>query len=354
MVRTEGRGERNRRDAVADLVEALRTIGVNASAGAGPGDRGVDMAVRLADGSTITVDVKALVAPSPSEVASLVSRSDRVGTPVLVADRLAPATREALNEAGWGWLDRRGHLRLLAGNLIVDTEVPGSDGPGRSRPVLETDVGLDVACALLAYPDDRLSVRRTVDITGRSLAAVHSALTGLRGAGLTDGSGKPLTPDLFWEVAPRWRPQRTPLGGCPHAGDAPRTDQLGLGLNDDDGAEGWAMCDTVAANAYGAAAVVGGAFPPDFYVPSERIVRVARQLYGDATYDSRQATVAVPPARWACRGRVDTAFLGRDHPWGEWPAVHPVFVALDLAVDPSRGREILDGWTPPEPFRRVW
>jgi len=165
MVRTGERKERSRRDAVTDLVEALRTIGVNASAGAGPGDRGVDMAVRLADGSTITVEVRALVAPSPSEVASLVSRSDRVGTPVLVADRLAPAARDALNRAGWGWLDRRGHLRLLAGNLIVDTDVPGWDGPGRSRPVLETDVGLDVACALLAYPDDRLSVRRTVDIT---------------------------------------------------------------------------------------------------------------------------------------------------------------------------------------------
>jgi len=36
------------------------------------------------------------------------------------------------------------------------------------------------------------------------------------------------------------------------------------------------------------------------------------------------------------------------------PAVHPVFVTLDLAVDPSRGREIIDGWSPPESFRRVW
>jgi hypothetical protein len=126
---------------------------------------------------------------------------------------------------------------------------------------------------------------------------------------------------------------------------------------DDEGVEdieGWAVCDTVAANAYGAAAVVGGAFPPDFYVPTERIVRVARQLFGDATYDGRQATVAVPPAKWGCRRRIDTALLGRDHPWAEWPAVHPVFVALDLAIDPSRGREILDAWTPPEPFHRVW
>ena len=93
---------------------------------------------------------------------------------------------------------------------------------------------------------------------------------------------------------------------------------------------------------------------PTFYVRSGRTVRVARQLYGDAIYETRQATVAVPPVAWACRRRVDATRLERDHRWARWPVVHPVFVALDLALDPSRGREILDGWSPPEPFRRVW
>ena len=314
-----------------------------------------DLAVRLADGATLLVDVKPLVAPSPPEVASLTARHQPAHYPVLVADRLAPASRRELNEAGWGWLDRRGHLRLRTGGLIVDTEVPGVEPSGdRSRPILETDVGRDVACALLASPDERLSVRRTVAITGRSLAAVHAALTRLRDAGLIDGSGKPLTPDLFWEVSPRWRPSRIALGRCPQPADASRTDQLGLGLDDVEDTEGWAVCDTVAANGYGAGAVVAGSYPPDFYVPTERTVRVARQLYGDATYENRQATVAIPPVAWACRRRVDTTRLERDHPWAHWPAVHPVFVALDLAVDASRGREILDGWSPPEPFRRVW
>jgi len=81
---------------------------------------------------------------------------------------------------------------------------------------------------------------------------------------------------------------------------------------------------------------------------------VARQVYGDAAYETRQATVGVPPVAWACRHRVDTGRLERTPPGVRWPAVHPVFVALDLAVDPSRGREILDGWSPPEPFHRVW
>jgi hypothetical protein len=34
-----------------------------------------------------------------------------------------------------------------------------------------------------------------------------------------------------------------------------------------------------------------------------------------------------------------------------WPLAHPVAVALDLAQDRARGREILDDWSPPE---RVW
>jgi hypothetical protein len=38
----------------------------------------------------------------------------------------------------------------------------------------------------------------------------------------------------------------------------------------------------------------------------------------------------------------------------EWPLAHPVFVALDLAQDTGRGREILDAWTPPERWARVW
>jgi hypothetical protein len=37
----------------------------------------------------------------------------------------------------------------------------------------------------------------------------------------------------------------------------------------------------------------------------------------------------------------------------KWPVAHPLFVALDLAQDTGRGREILDAWTPTE-GTRVW
>lgn len=355
MARTSVRQPAEGREAVSDLIEALAALGVEATEDPAE-DGGVDAVVRLVDGSHLLVQVKALVAPSPAEIAHLVRRQSPAHIPLLVADRITPAGREALNDAGWAWLDRRGHLRLRSGTLILDADVPGGDtSPGRSRPVLETEVGLDVACALLAHPTERLSVRHAVQITGRSLAAVHRAVTGLADAGLTDASRKPVTPDLFWEVVPRWRPERAALGLCPSPGDAARSDQLGLGLEDVEDTEGWAVCDTVAANAYGAFAVIRGDFPPDFYVPGGRIIRLALHLYGRAvTYESRGATVAVPPVRWACQRRIDTPQLGRDHPWAEWPVVHPLLAALDLAREPSRGREILESWTPPDPFHRVW
>jgi hypothetical protein len=355
--RTSERSRRSDADAVDDLIAALACLGVEATADTEPEeDQHADLAVRVPDGSRVLVDVKALAGPSPSDVAQLVARVRSDHTPVLVADRLVPASRQELNEAGWGWLDRRGHLRLRSGTLIVDADLPTVNAStDRSRAALDTSVGLDVACALLAHPTEGLSVRRVVDVTGRSLAAVHQALTGLRKVGLADSDGRPIVPELFWEVSPRWRPQRVPLAGLPAAGDASRTQQLCLGLDEPESTVGWAVCDTIAAYAYGAPAVVGGAFPPDFYVAGDRVVRVARQLYGDAiSHEGRAATVAVPPAAWACRRRVDTSKLGRDHPWARWPAVHPVFAALDLAVDPARGREILDDWSPPDPFRRVW
>ena len=37
-----------------------------------------------------------------------------------------------------------------------------------------------------------------------------------------------------------------------------------------------------------------------------------------------------------------------------WPLANPLFVALDLARDPGRGRQILDGWQPPRPWRKIW
>lgn len=321
-------------------------------------DQGVDLIVTRADGIRVAVEVKSLRSPAPADIARLGRRDSETSTlAVLVADRLVPRVRTELSAAGWGWLDRRGHLFLIADGLLIDTDVAPLIAADRSRPTLDTAVGLDVASAVLARPDVRLSVRQLVAYTSRSLGAVHQATRGLTDEGLLLAAGRPLTPELFWEVSARWKPQRVPLAAAPGHDADRRAGQLRLGTDasDVEHGGGWALCDTIAANAYGAAAVVQGDHPPDFYVPDERSVRVARQLLGDPTTAGRRgATVAIPPASWVCQHRVDLAALIPRRRKTSWPAAHPVIVALDLSTDASRGREILDDWSPPEPFIRVW
>ncbi len=320
---------------------------------------GVDLVVVTPDGRRLQVQVKSLRSPAPSDVAKL--RADPPGRDrlsVLVADRLVPLVREQLSAASWGWLDRRGHLFLRADGLLVDTDVPALNATtDRARPTLDTSVGLDVASAILAHPAEKLSVRSVVAFTGRSLGAVHHAMRRLADEGLLGADGRALIPELFWEVSARWHPRRVPLAAAPDGPDDRRARQLGLGADLADATlqAGWALCDTLAANAYGATAVVRGNHPPDFYVPDERTVRVARQLLGDPTTpDRRAATVAIPPVGWVCRHRVYPSSLSTRRGRTLWPAAHPVVVALDLSTDAGRGREILDDWSPPEPFARVW
>jgi hypothetical protein len=346
------------REAVDDLADVVSLLPLSLRVEA-RAHADADLSFTLPDGRRIDVQVKGLRSPAPPDVARLGHRDPGSTTlPVLVADRLVPRVRDELNALGWGWLDRRGHLHLVGDGLLVDTEVgPLVAAADRSRPTLSTDVGLDVATAVLAHPTERLSVRRLVAFTGRSLGAVHHALRGLTDDGLLGPDGRPLIPELFWEVSAQWRPRRTPLAAAPDVGDDRQARLLGLGegAGDPEQALGWALCDTLAANAFGAPAVVRGDYPPDFYVPDERTVRLARQILGDPTTSiQRAASVAISPASWVGRHRVALGVATMRSEQPPWPAAHPVVVALDLSTDASRGREILADWQPPEPFTRVW
>jgi hypothetical protein len=343
--------------ATEDLVEALTKLKLGLTVR--PGDPAADLILELPGGAVMALEVKALRSVTTADATRLIhSLPPDHAVPIVVADRIVPDARSALRGAGWGWLDRRGHLRLAGPGLAIDSEVSpllGDTGRNAGRPALDTDVGLDVGVAVLTQPDRRWSVRDLVAFTDRSLGAVHQALRSLREEGLMRRDGTPLTPELFWELSARWRPARIPLGVCPGPGDARRTDQLDLGLDDIQTGVGWALTDTLAANAFGAFAVVRGNYPPDFYVPDERNLRVSRQLYGDAiSFETRGATVALCPASWACLRRVDLASIRPEHPFAEFGSVHPVIAALDLSTDEARGREVLDEWSPPDPWRRVW
>jgi hypothetical protein len=348
------------RTAAADLAQVLAALPFTWDVALAPAPDGrADVVVTHPNGDRLVFEVRALKAVTPADAARVASAERwRDVYPVLVADQVTPQAGTMLAEAGWGWLDRRGHLLLIAGQLAVDKDIEplkANEDAQPARPTLETSVGLDVAAAVLTAPEEKLSVRRLVAFTGRSLGAVHQAVRGLAGEGLVDGRGIPLAQELFWEAADRWRPQRMSLTEMPALGDASRTDQLQLGLDDIEGKPGWALTDAVAANIFGAPMPVRGDDPPDFYVPDARTVRVALHLYGAAPrFEARAATVAVAPATWVCQRRVDPVTAGRDHRLQHFGAAHPLVVAFDLASDAGRGREVLEQWVPPEPYHRVW
>ena len=72
-----------------------------------------------------------------------------------------------------------------------------------------------------------------------------------------------------------------------------------------------------------------------------------------APWDDCRAVVAVPPTALVTARRVwPTPPQG---PLPFLPTAHPLFLALDLAQDPARGREVLDQWHPDQPgITRVW
>ncbi len=276
----------------------------------------------------------------------------------LVADRISAATRAELRRHGWGWLDFRGHLHLAGRGVFVDAEVPSAKARVEREDPFSGSVGVEVACALLLDPNLPRGVRDLARSLDRSPSAVSQALAAFRRQGLVGSDGTAVIPNLFWETAGIWQPREAHLENPPQPGVGSVNTALQLGIDDVGTQPGWALTGTLAAAAYGAPIAARSDFPPDFYVPNSATLRRATRLLGQAVNaDHRRASVRVALARVICEQRVDPkgdqarAWSSGNEPW---PLAIPVFVALDLARDPGRGREILDGWHPPQPWQRVW
>ncbi len=334
-----------------DLLEVLMTLGIQAASEV---DGGHAIVIDVG-GEKLRVAVDARGTPSPAGVLELVDRHrDEIVPRLLVANQLSSAAREILEGAGWSYLERRGHLRIWLERLRIDTRVePLIEVPRRSA--LDAAAGRAVALCLLAA-DGKLSIRNIAAQIEMAVSTAATAVTNLREAALiTQGSSEAVVPDLFWALADRWghRNRTVSLLECPAPGDAARTAQLGLGLDDIEHIAGWALRGDQAAAAWGAPIPLRGDAPPDFYVPDDRTLRIARQLYGEAPSDARRAaTVTLAPTPWTVTHRYDLA--ARQLARTGWPVVHPVVAALDLLLGGARGREILDDFDPPPGFRRVW
>ena len=110
------------------------------------------------------------------------------------------------------WLDRRGALHLPH---RPDMVVPSVVAAPERVPDPLTVTGLDLAVSLLSKPTEPWGVRSLARSTGRTPGRVSEILAALRDEGLVRPDGRPVVPELFWEVSSRWTPRWRPLATVP-------------------------------------------------------------------------------------------------------------------------------------------
>ena len=330
------------------FLDALALFELETNLAAAPGMNGWD-AVGAIEGVDVVVAVRSN--PTVGDVLAVAERDSIGAHRILVADNLWEPIRQALRDRDISYFDGRGHLRLWHRPLRIDSPVPtGSSAAPPARWRLESPSALDVALAVLDGTAAK-GVRATAEALDRSPGTVSKRLAVLRAAFLADEDGRPVIPALFEAVVAVWRPARVALADLPRPGAGPVNERLSTNLFEPDG-QGWVLADARAAAAWGAPVVVSGSTPPDFYVPDAGAAARARALLGDAEFGRHACTVAIAPCPYVCLRRYDRAGVV-DEPF---LAPSPIVAALDLAVDPARGRETLELWSrrlPPE-LPRVW
>ena len=331
---------------LGELAEALASLDI---------DTTLDGDVLVADGSRLVPQVVARAHPTPADLSELVSEAPARVPAMVVADRISDAGRDVLRRAGWGWLDRRGHVRVWASGLRVESPLhPSAATAGRSRPANAwTTVGLEIALAVLCDPTEPVTARRIAAIIGRSVGATHELIGRFVELGLVGPrSHLPLLPELFWETSARW----------------PDNGWIGLPVGLDEvaervGGDELLRVDERAATLGGARIAAAGDLPARAYVRSAGALRRARSMVEpdrDRDRDPSRSDAGAHAARdrtseersrtvrsWVRAAPVHWLPENEDHPRDAdhpWHVAHPLVCALRLAADPSRGREIVEGW----------
>ena len=333
------------------LARAAQTVGLSVRRHKGV-DRFLDFDVLTPEGAVIAAKVKTVAVLSHMHQVGWADDATDV-LRVVVADQIPMPLRQELNAAGIGWLDRRGHLRLVGRGLFVDADVPAYEPPssmvGRSQAPISGRAGLASASALLLHPEEPLGVSEIARLANMNPSSISRALATLAGADLAErierGRYRPLVPELFWTLADVWPRERESL-----VLTAPKLSQLGLDPFDERRSLGWVMGSHRAAVEWGAPLVLTEDFPATYYLPTVDAAQTAQVLAA--------AGPPVPPAVGTfMKVAVDPIGLvsgtQQRRAADAVPLAHPLFCALDLSAA-SRDREALAEWTPPEPFVRVW
>lgn len=317
---------------------------------------------RESAGAAIDVIVDVVEFGGTDRARQVRNRSAHGSTPiVLVADRVTATAQAYMKQEHVSWFDRRGHLHLDLPGVFVDADVtPALRDVTRREDGIRGRAGIAYAVAsLLAHSDKWPTIRGVARESGFAPSVVSDAAASLRRAALVHDDGRPNVPDLFWALADRWRPEFVHLGGELNLGLQGTSGAGDLGVFGDANRPGWALTGSVAAAAFGAPVAVSSATPPSFYVPDQTTLRRAVRRFGKADGEHRSCSLAVSPTSAACSPRIEALSAenvgaglsapGFDH----FLFTRPLFVALELANDPARGHEILEGWTPGV-GARVW
>lgn len=317
-------GTQEHGELLAELVDALAALRLNARAEDGS---------LLVDGDRHAVLLVARAHPTPADLFDLVRTGGAAAPVVILADRISDAGREVLRSHGWGWLDRRGHVRIWTPGLHIDSAVPTPVAPRSTSGNLWTTVGLEVALHALVVPTEPVTARRLAPSIGRSVGATHELIGRFTHAGLVGRrTHLPLLPDLFWETATNWPDDEwVPLTAT--------IDEVAARVD----AEQLVRVDERAATLGGARIAAAGEIPARCYV---RSAAALRRLRGWVDRDA-------PTRSWVRPAPIEWVPLNDDHPPDDahpWSVAHPVLCAVRLAADPARGREIVEDWgIVPEP-----
>lgn len=319
--------------AEAGLANALRSLGADLRVGEAGGHTVV---ITTPDGRQVTAQVRSASIVTPAmarEWARRAGGSDRLL--IVVADLVAEGAKGILRDAGYGWLDRRGHLRMAAPGLWLDARVaplPRNSVPGPLAQQIRGASGIAAAAGALLWPDQPMGVRELARRVGLSATAISVARRRLTEAGLLSTDGHPAVPELFWSLASAWSVAYVPLARIPEP----------------DIAASLVATGTRAALSLGAPVVTRADHPVDLWTMDERAYHRVRLRAGDSPAVGAPARLGIAPTPLA----LDPALIGPVTVEG-WPTTHPLFVALELAGDPGRGAETLESWSP-EGFPRVW
>jgi hypothetical protein len=287
------------------------------------------------DGSSLSITVVAVSYCTGERARELVRRPSTRAEAVhlVVADRVTAEAKTVLGDAGWSWLDRRGQLHLRGPGVRVDVQVKGLGATrAQTDPPIAGRSGITIAYWLCAHPGRSLSPTRSAPQLGLAPSTISTSVRRLADAGLLEDDGTGVFPELFWELADAWPAERTWLIAAPDPANHTSPDPQ---------APRWRRTGTAAAAAYGAPVVSTAGGPVELYVTGPVEVSVAVRRHGRAEPGTGAAVIAVAPVSDVVAGPGDDDAPALDG----WLAAPVLAVALDLAQDRARGREILTDWS---------